>query len=323
MNQSEMTLNTLQKITDFPFYVARYCGDYKIKDFINGAIKGPQDVIPFFEDLFMRQGIPVSIPTNISVPEIPACSAFFVSNAENGPMVGKNLDWKKSPILLLKTKQAGFLSSFSIIDLSLCDLFGINSFAHSLAMAPYVPFDGMNESGLVVTMLSVQGSCQYPIDSKKTMVGDFNIIRIVLDTCTTVEMAIDCFKKYSIMQTGPLPIHYLIADQNRSSIVEFVNGDVKVIDLAKYGVVTNNIVEPSSGFKENRKICNRFNTLFTALESEEMVTDIIAKRLLNKVALYQEAFQPPSTIWSVLFYPKQHLMKVRPGISKAYYRVNI
>lgn len=48
-----------------------------------------------------------------------------------------------------------------------------------------------------------------------------------------------------------------------------------------------------------------------------------AKRLLNKVAVYQESFKPPSAIWSALFYPRRRLMKVRPGSSIAYYNVRI
>lgn len=323
MNQSEMTLSTLRKITDFPFYTARYRGDYKIEEFISGAIKGPRDVIPFFEDLFKRQGIPVSIPAKRAIPGCPACSAFYASNTENGPVVGKNLDWKKDPVLLLKTERAGFLSSFSIVDLSLCDLFGIDSLAHSLALSPYVPFDGMNESGLAVSMLSVTGACRYPFDPKKAAVGDFNVIRIILDTCTTVEMAIGCLRKYSITQTGPLPIHYLIADPNGSSIVEFVDGTVRAIELADYGVVTNDIVEPGPGFQKNRERCARFDTLYKALEAGDALTDSGAKRLLNKVAAYRESFEPPSTIWSALFYPERRLMKVRPGSSKAYYMVRL
>jgi len=323
MNQSEKTLSTLQKISDSPFYAARYCGDYGIQGFINGAIKGPQDVVPFFEKLFMRRGIPVSISPPRAIPEIPACSAFYAANAVDGPLVGKNLDWKKSPILLLKTKQPGFLSAFSIVDLSLCELFGMNSFVHSLARAPYVPFDGMNESGLVVTMLSVQDSCQYPFDSQKTVVGDFNIIRIILDTCTTVEMAIECFNRFSVVQTGPLPIHYLIADLNKSIVVEFRNGDIKITNLTKNGVVTNNLIEPASGFQKNRALCDRFDTLFIAIESGEMLTDLSAKKLLKKVSVYREDFQPPSTIWSVLYCPKKRSMKVKPGNSKEYFRVSL
>ncbi|MBA7531596.1 hypothetical protein ES705_23809 [subsurface metagenome] len=103
-----------------------------------------------------------------------------------------------------------------MINISFCDLFQLNSFEHSLLLAPYVPLDGINEKGLIITMLSIQEESVYPSYPNKITVGDFNIIRIILDNCKNVDEAIEEFNKYCIIQTGPLPIHYLVADRQKS-----------------------------------------------------------------------------------------------------------
>ena len=140
---AEKTIQSLKKINDFPFYIAKYYGDYKIADYRNGAIKSPNDIVPFFQTLFSELGQ----PTELSFPKPPevnlGCSAFFCRDKKNSAIIGKNNDWKKDPILILKTTPDEGYTSLSMVNLNFCDLFQLGSFKHKLLLAPYVPLDGM------------------------------------------------------------------------------------------------------------------------------------------------------------------------------------
>jgi choloylglycine hydrolase len=107
------------------------------------------------------------------------CSSFVAVSPQGTRVVGKNLDWRKGPVLLLRAIPEDGYHSLSLVDLSLCDLFGLHEMKYALLTAPYVPFDGMNDQGLTVSMLSLQGASVYPSPPEKPMVGDFNMIRIM------------------------------------------------------------------------------------------------------------------------------------------------
>jgi hypothetical protein len=317
----ERILKSLKKVSDFPFYTATYDGDYRLAEYMAGAIKSPEDIIPFFESLFLKQGLSVKIPFPPRSPASFGCSAFFARSADGKPIVGKNLDWRKDPILLLKTSAPSAYSSITIVDLALSDIFGLHSMEASLIMAPYVPFDGMNEKGLVVSMLSVQEESRYPSSPSKVTVGDFNMIRIILDTCKNVEEASSAFDRFNIVQTGPAPIHYLVADAEGACIVELAEGRVSKKKSAGNLYLTNYLVNGRDGNAKSLACCERFRLLHDHLEGDEnTLSDLEAKKLLDSVSVYKSGFGPPSTIWSVVFKPDSLKLAIRIGKDRRYYR---
>jgi hypothetical protein len=321
---AEKTVQSLKKINEFPFYTAKYYGDYKIDEFRNGAIKNPNDVVPFFQSMFMELGK----PAKLSFPEPPdanlGCSAFFYHDENNSVYVGKNNDWKRDPVLLLKTEPENGLASLSMVNLNFCDLFRLNSFEHNLLLAPYVPQDGMNEKGLVVTMLSVNDGVEYPVRQNKPSVGDFNIIRIILDTCSNVDEAVSLFKQYNIMQTVFLPIHYLIADKNNSSVVEFFDEKMHVNRKQDVNYLTNILKLKSSGYINQK--CDRYTVLEKELEKSDGNSNIgenEVKELLKRVSVYTEDFQVPSTIWSLIYSLQYLRIKIKVGDDPKYYSISL
>ena len=317
---AEKTIHSIKKINEFPFYIAKYYGDYKINEYKNGAIKNPNDIVPFFESLFFELGK----PTKLSIPMPPeidlGCSVFFCHNKNNSTIIGKNNDWKKDPILLLKTTPEEGYASLSMVNLNFCDLFQLNSFEHNLLLAPYVPLDGMNEMGLVVTTLSVQGESEYPKKPDQLSVGDFNIIRIILDTCSNIDEAIAVFDQYNMMQTGPLPIHILIADRRESCIVEFFDGKMHIKREQELNYLTNFLKLKSSDYDNQRNICSRFQALERRFKSNKTISDIQdAKMILSEVSVYTEGFQIPSTIYSAIYCPDNLSLKIKVGDESKYY----
>lgn len=322
-NAADKTLKSLKKVNDFPFYTAMYHGNYKLIEYKNGAIKSRNDIIPFFEDLFTKLGKPIKLqlptPTEINI----GCSAFYYKNKDNNSIIGKNLDWQRDPILLLKTDPEIGYKSLSMANLRFCDIFQLNSFEHNLLLAPYVPLDGINEHGLVITMLSVHSGSNYPHLKDKISVGDYNIIRIVLDTCKNIDETINIFKNYNLIQTGLLPLHYLVADKEESCIIEFFDGEIKIKRNSKKNYLTN-FLKLKNDENENINICSRYDNLKKILKNRKKdITKREAKEILNDVSVYKDGYEIPSTIWSVIYDQQNLKMNIKIGKSSTYYSVGL
>ena len=207
------TLNSLEKLDDYPFYVMHYAGEYEY----------PQ--------------ISSTWPEGIDF----SCS-LFATLGETGDMVyGRNFDWSMSPALLLFTDPPDGYASASMVDL---EFIGINPEASknltdlplvertTLLSAPSMPFDGMNEYGLTVGMAALPGDYQdhASYDPAKPTTGSIGIIRQILDHARDVDEAVELFKRYNIdFRGGPL-IHYLIADPGgKAVLVEFYQGEMVVL----------------------------------------------------------------------------------------------
>lgn len=321
---AEKTIQSLKKVNEFPFYISRYYGDYKIKDFKNGAIKNTNDIIPFFQSLFTDLGMPVELRFP-NPPEINSgCSAFYSRDKYSSAIIAKNNDWKRDPLLLLKTTPDEGYTSLSMVNLNFCDLFQLGSFDHNLLLAPYVPLDGMNEKGLVVTTLAVHEGAEYPLKPNQLSVGDFNSIRIILDTCANIDEAIAVFEQYNLMQTGLLPVHILIADKRESCIVEFFDGKTHIKRDPELNYLTNFLKLKSSDYDNQSKFCNRYQVLEKRFTCDKKSSDVReVKKLLSEVSVYTEGFQIPSTIYSVIYCPDNLNVKIKIGDESLYYSLTL
>ena len=323
-SDAEKTIESMTKINDFPFYTAKYYGDYKIKDLMKGAVKSPADVVPFFEKLFSDLGLPAKLEMPGPAQSNGGCSAFFCKTAEETVLVGKNIDWKRDPLLLLKTTPYDGYNSLSLTNLNFCDLFQLNSLDHKLLLAPYVPLDGMNEHGLIITMLAVHEGSEYSYSQDKLTVGDFNIIRIILDTCKDVDEAIGVFRQYNIKQTGLLPIHYLVADKNQSCIIEFSKGEMNLQISSQENYLTNFNKLNNPDYENQRDLCKRYCTIEErfnrgngSMETPE------ALKLLKEVSVFQPEFEVPSTICSLLYNPRKLNIIIQIGKEPKSYSVHL
>jgi len=324
ITHAEKTIKSLRKINDFPFYYGKYYGNYKLDDFISGTIKSPKDIVPFFESLFAEQGIKTKLKFPNQQDIGIGCSAFFNNQNRDKAIIGKNFDWKQDPLLLLKTTPAHGYSSLSMVNLNFCDFFNLGSLEHKLLLSPYVPLDGMNEKGLVVSMLSVDYGASYPIVPEQTTVGDFNIIRIILDTCSTLDEAISIFCKYNIKQTGSLPLHYIIANTTESCIIEFFEDKIHIKRDSQINFLTNFLCLQKPDNRPATERCSRYELLKKALKTPYKDTGLRkSKKLLQDLSVYTPENQLPSTIWSLLYIPEDLKMKIKIGQSQQYYSVQL
>jgi predicted choloylglycine hydrolase len=218
-----------------------------------------------------------------------ACTVFVA--AESG-IVGRNFDFNDQPALILHHRPPGAYASVSMVDMEYLglDRDHIDEIsAKTLSRAARIPFDGMNEKGLVVTMAQVP-QARSPDQPKTT--GQLGVMRLALDHAANVDEAIAIFRRTGIDFEGDPPLHYLIADPSgASAVIEYIDGKVHVL---RHGQVITNFVLTGST-PEERAHDRRYHTATTALAaaggrmSSSQTLDLL-KRVRQKITRWSVAY---------------------------------
>jgi hypothetical protein len=218
-----ITLNSLEKVDDYPLYVMRYVGEYDSPAMAN-------------------------LPDNATF----ACSLFAALGDEENLLYGRNFDWSDSPALLLYTDPPNGYASVSMVNLTFSD-YSLDTSRNLMEMSltnraplletPHIPFDGMNEYGLTIGMATVHESVA-DYNQFRPTISSLDIIREVLDHARTTDEAVAIFSHYNIDFTGGPPIHYLIADsRGQSVLIEYVVGQMAVLPNANaWHLATNHFL---------------------------------------------------------------------------------
>ncbi len=270
------TLDSLEKVDDHPLYTMHYYGAYEH----SLAAIHRQERRPDW-----------------------ACSLFAAMADSKNMLYGRNFDWRHSPAVLLFTDPPDGYASISMVDIEYLGFEGersrnildlpINE-RQALLDAPNLPFDGMNEHGLVVGMAAVPPGGMRP-EADKATIGSLGIIRQILDRARTVEQAVEIFQEYNIDFGGGPPIHYLVADRSRNAVlVEFYRGEMVVTyNEGPWHQATNFLRASIEGSPQGQ--CWRYYRLSERLEnSKGQLSPVSAMELLADVS--QE-----STQWSVVY----------------------
>lgn len=276
-----ITLASLTKVADYPFYTMTYYGDYGFSNYINPGNKS-----------FSPAPKTVEFSS-----ENWSCTCFAAMGDNNSIILGRNFDWYDHIPLLLFTDPPDGFASVSMVDL---DYFGFNrnnlpdqaQNNRRLLDTPWLPFDGMNERGVTIGMMAVDHA-EPPVDPKKKTIGEIEVIRLVLDYAKNIDHAIELIKKYNIRMETP-PIHYLIADSSgQSATIEFVSGKMIVMRNSESWQVSTNFIIHGSGAPQNVS-CWRYNRAYSILEEKQgKLTSQEAMNLLQSVA-------QSNTIWSMV-----------------------
>lgn len=232
---------TLSKLSDYPLFEMNYLADYR---------QGSSAFLDHESDNF-------------------ACSLFAAANSNGGYMLGRNFDWDPNPIVILHTSPSEGYRSISMVNLGFLGLSKdqaekfiskIDVYKNKLAMAPFVPVDGMNEMGLAVEMVAVPEG-RDNMGSGKPVMGSLGIMREILDFAATVDEAIDIMNKSRIGFGGGPAVHYLIADANGdSALVEYNSGKMHIIpDEGDWLAITNFTLEDVG--LEPELICDRYKKI--------------------------------------------------------------
>jgi len=273
--------STLEQISDYPFYEYFYPGDYGFDEYLKTGEYDNERTTLFAQNDF-------------------ACSCFAGFGDENQAIFGRNFDWYYHPILILFTQPSSGYRSVSMVDIAYLGYDAHHSpldDSQALLQAPYIPFDGMNEMGFAVGMMSITHA-EGGDDPTKVTLGSLELMRLLLDYAENVDEAIHLIKDYNV-DFDDIPVHYMIVDkEGQSAIIEYIDGKPLVIRNEEVWQVSTNFLiteEPSLG---THSTCWRYNLLEAALQRSGGILDVSAGLgLLEKVA-QQGDF---ATRWSVIY----------------------
>jgi hypothetical protein len=257
------TIRSLKKLDDFPLYTMHFHGDYDLPNF------APK--VPIF-------------------PSSWACTCFSTKT--------ENFDWSDHPALLLFTDPPNRYASVSMVDISYLGYSKSDAPDKNpggLFRSPLLPFDGMNEQGLVVGMMALPAA-QAPDDPQKRTVGSLLIIRLMLDYAKNVDEAVAILKNFNIDFQGGPPLHYFITDRSgKSVVVEFVNRKMSVLPNTHPWQVATNFIITGLSPENSRTSCWRYKKVWETLENQ-----VSMRSLVNALSLLKDVSQG-NTIWSVVY----------------------
>lgn len=171
-----------------------------------------------------------------------------------------------------------------------------------------LPTGGMNEKGLVVELMWLDGT-RYPKADERPAVGTLEWIQYQLDTAATVDDVVANMKTVRISERG-VPLHYLVADADGGvAAIEFLDGQ-PVVHRGKaleVPVLANDTYASSlaalRGEGPSGGSTPRFVRAANMLPKATSVDDAFA--ILEAVA------QPGSTQWSIVYDQRKRVVTYR------------
>jgi len=278
------SLESIRKINDYPVYIMTYFGDYGFAEFLK---KGhPQNYTPSM------------------IKE--ACSAFSALNKDGNIIYGRNLDLTRQyPVLILYTNPPKGYASISVNIGIEIEEYLTNPSDENIQIVleyPYRPFDGMNEYGVAVSGLNVEG--EEVFDPNKISLDYLEIRRLVLDYARNVDEAISLLKQYNNLSSATM--HLLVSDAfGNSAIIEYYNQEVHArLNEEPWQAATNFMVREVP-LNSLMGICDRYDTIYTALRSYDgLITMDMGMTILSLVSAYQVPLPSGNfayTVWSSLY----------------------
>jgi hypothetical protein len=279
LSNAEATLQSLEQVDDHPLYTMTYYGSY-------------EEAIDYAE----FAALPATAETELTW----GCSLFTTLADSENALYGRNFDWRFSPALLLFTNPPDGYASVSMVDIEYLGFGGNASYSLTeqpieeltrLLSAPYLPFDGMNEHGLVIGMAAVpDGNMEY--DPDKETIDSLMVMRYILDNARTVDAAVEIIEQYNIEWGNGPPLHYLIADATGQSVlVEFYDGQMYVIpNEFDWQMATNFLLAPGGNVSYRR---------YDIIETEFDETNGLIT--MEEAVALLDAVHQSTTQWSIVY----------------------
>ncbi|MEN8121877.1 MAG: linear amide C-N hydrolase [Bacteroidota bacterium] len=178
--------------------------------------------------------IAISILTSLILILIPdktkACSTFFLKNGEHF-VVGRNLDYYYADYMVTVNKRnvrkTAFQYAGEVVNLPASWFSKYGSISFNM-FGREVTADGMNEAGLVISVLILEET-EYPVIANKPSISLDNWIQYLLDNFATVEEVIESCSQINI-RYNPVDfwrVHIFVTDGNgTNAVLEFINGEL-------------------------------------------------------------------------------------------------
>jgi Acyl-coenzyme A:6-aminopenicillanic acid acyl-transferase len=278
------TLNSLQKINDYPFYTLTYYGDYGFGKYLEtGQMPSFFAAAPAADDRY-------------------ACTCFAAMGSDSCRLFGRNFDWTTHIALLLFSDPPDGYASVSMIDLEHSGYSDTNppdagNNRYNLLQAPFLPMDGMNEKGLAVGIMAVPQAQAPYVPGRVTLYTAF-VVRLLLDYAASVEEAIELIDDYNISFATGTPCHFMVADSSgQSVIIEFIDGTTRITRPDEALQVCTNFIVYGTQAPDN-VTCWRYNTAYDLLRGDG--GDVDQDRAMYILSRVVQG-QPYSTMWSMVY----------------------
>lgn len=280
-NEQKAMVGTLKDIADGHLYSMDYTADYKLNELMasGGAKSNTELTLKILGSL-------LDIPSTKADAGLDfGCSAFCVKSPEGDVLVGRNFDYRfvSSANVLVHNKACREHESFCISSLPYLDkdvyVAGSLSDGKTDVSIPavasiYCCLDGMNDAGLFICVLSLREGGAWQDDPTKGNIMPSTAMRIALDSCTTVNQAVEVFRNHNFYadgKTSEANYHFLIADASgKAAVVEYIRPENDwVMNVVNADHVTNFYL--SEGWQHIGVGQARYDSLHTTLERKNRI----------------------------------------------------
>ncbi len=279
-----MTISSTEKIDD-GLYKMTCKYDCKIDELMDADIDTIEDYINWIIKE-VAYGLPIEVdPSNFG------CAAFTAASPDGQRLFGRNYDYDETDTLVIYTDPKNGYASYGVADLAFFDIntkggMDINSPKAKLLSlaAPYACVDGINEKGVGIGILQLRTPEIHQDNGKKDFMP-IMAIRVILDTCASVDEAIEYLESYDYHSFLGDSFHLYITDKTgRSVIVEWDNDEMFIVEDTG---CTNEILCEKHEYYESDWDCNRYaiiksrlnnkNNILNADEAMQLTDDIHQK----------------------------------------------
>ena len=338
------TVNSLTRINEQgTFYQLEYTADYQLDKLLEADISDLAGLVGWVRSTLLSTG---AEPAKANAGG--ACSAFAAANDDGELLFARNYDYvQNAQNILVHCRPEGENESVSIAaggwlfttddagnEIKLDD--GKTDLSLLMA-APYLLMDGMNEKGVVICVLTVDGDGTVQQDPGKRRMQTTPAMRLVLDRAASVPEAIELLQQYNMNASIKVKnFHFFIADASGNyGIIEYSpTGEMKY-SQTESGAYRNLFHETEPDYEE--RLVTNFYRLFPAdeygfddgehgLDRFEILSQALtdAKGYFNEdeamdtlSLAYQDVGESATheTQWSVVYNPTDMTAKICPRVA--------
>jgi hypothetical protein len=222
--------------------------------------------------------------------------------APNGHMYfGRNLDYSHDACLIVRVHRDGELASIAVLDLHYLnldrdDLDKTSIFERiPLLFAPYYLQDGMNQHGVAVADMAVQG-VKPPYDASRPNILHSTAMRLIIDYAKNVDEALEILNQYNVHFVAET-CHFMIADATgKSVVVEFIDGKPQITPARQsWQVCTNDQIFGATEEQCDER-CQRYRTA-----SDQLANASASTGVSNIMGVMQAVSKEDWTMWSSVY----------------------
>ena len=227
------TVNSIEKIDEYPIYEMDYKGTYWFDDFMQtSGMVSDEDFAAFFKNK-LTHGFIKNGGATVKRPEA-LCTCFVCENENGDILYCRNLEQNRfCPSIVVKTNAGKYSTVGTSFLIDLPDDMPEIMKKVNLLVEPYFTADGMNEAGVAISLLSVPYS-KAPEKENAPLLESEQVCRLILDNAGTVDEAIKLFESFNYKSSVLRSLsacHFLLADKSgKMAVVEFHDGIVDTVE---------------------------------------------------------------------------------------------